>query len=161
MAEQLRNLLASEFDVVAVVPDGQALLRAAEAVHPDVVVTDIVMPALDGIAATAALLAKQPDVCVVLVTVQDEPRAGGARPSQRCSRLRRQAPRRPRAGARGKGSTAGRTLRVGIQAERQELRSCPEFSWPCGQAPAAGRVLSSRVRRNRWPDVLGTDFAGL
>jgi len=73
MAEQLRNLLASEFDVVAVVPDGQALLRAAEAVHPDVVVTDIVMPALDGIAATAALLAKQPDVRVVLVTVQDEP----------------------------------------------------------------------------------------
>src|SRR5215472_17670267 len=118
-------------------------------------------PALDGIAATAALLAKQPDVCVVLVTVQDEPRAGGARPSQRCSRLRRQAPRRPRAGARGKGSTAGRTLRVGIQAERQELRSCPEFSWPCGQAPAAGRVLSSRVRRYRWPAVLGTDLAGL
>jgi len=73
MAEQLRNLLASEFDVVAVVPDGQALLHAAEAVHPDVVVTDIVMPALDGIAATAALLAKQPDVRVVLVTVQDEP----------------------------------------------------------------------------------------
>jgi len=73
MAEQLRNLLASEFDMVAVVPDGQALLRAAETAHPDVVVTDIVMPALDGIAATAALLAKQPDVRVVLVTVQDDP----------------------------------------------------------------------------------------
>ena len=73
MAEQLRTLLASEFDVVAVVPDGQALLRAAEAVHPDVVVTDIVMPALDGIAATAALLARQPDLRVVLVTVQDDP----------------------------------------------------------------------------------------
>jgi len=73
MAEQLRTLLASEFDVVAVVPDGQALLHAAEAVHPDVVVTDIVMPALDGIAATAALLARQPDLRVVLVTIRDEP----------------------------------------------------------------------------------------
>ncbi len=73
MAEQLRSLLASEFDVVAIVPDGQALLRAAEAAHPDVVVTDIVMPELDGIAATAALLTKQPDVRVVLVTVHDDP----------------------------------------------------------------------------------------
>jgi DNA-binding NarL/FixJ family response regulator len=73
MAEQLRSLLASEFDVVAVVPNGQALLRAAEAAHPDVVVTDIVMPELDGIAATAALLAKQPAVRVVLVTVHDDP----------------------------------------------------------------------------------------
>src|SRR5262244_2219345 len=73
LAEQLRSLLALEFDVVAVVSDGQALLRAAEAAKPDVVVTDIVMPELDGIAATAALLAKQPAVRVVLVTVHDDP----------------------------------------------------------------------------------------
>lgn len=73
MAEQLRGLLASEFDVVAVVADGQALLRAAEATQPDVVVSDIVMAEMDGIAATAALLAKQPKVRVVLVTVHDEP----------------------------------------------------------------------------------------
>jgi len=72
MAEQLRGLLAAEFDVVAVVADGQTLLRAAEAAHPDVVVSDIVMPEMDGIAATAALLAKQPNVRVVLVTVRDE-----------------------------------------------------------------------------------------
>jgi DNA-binding NarL/FixJ family response regulator len=73
IAEQLRALLAAEFDVVIVVADGQALLRAAEVAHPDVVVTDIVMPELDGIAATAALLAKQPDARVVLVTVHDDP----------------------------------------------------------------------------------------
>jgi|SRR5215469_9561070 len=73
IAEQLRGLLASEFDVVAVAADGQALLRAAEVTHPDVVVSDIVMPEMDGIAATAALLAKQPSVRVVLVTVHDEP----------------------------------------------------------------------------------------
>ena len=84
IAEQLRALLASEFDVVTIVTDGQALLRAAEVAHPDVVVTDIVMPELDGIAATAALVAKHPDVRVVLVTVHDEPelvergRAAGA-----------------------------------------------------------------------------------
>jgi DNA-binding NarL/FixJ family response regulator len=73
MAEQLRSLLAAEFDVVAVVGDGQALLRAVEAAQPDVVVSDSVMPEMDGIAATAALLAKQPSVRVVVVTVHDEP----------------------------------------------------------------------------------------
>jgi len=73
VAEQLRALLISEFDVAAVVADGQALLRAVEADHPDVVITDIVMPGLDGIAATAKLRASHPDLPVVLVTVHDDP----------------------------------------------------------------------------------------
>ena len=72
MAEQLRSLLAPEFDVVATVADGRALIRAVETARPDVVVTDIVMPGLDGIAATAALLEKRPDTRVVLVTVHDD-----------------------------------------------------------------------------------------
>ena len=65
--------MAPEFDVVAVVADGHALLRAEESARPDVVVTDIVMPGLDGIAATAALLARHPALRVVLVTVYDDP----------------------------------------------------------------------------------------
>src|SRR5258705_4163128 len=73
IAEQLRELLEPEFDVVATVADGLALLRAVDDVHPDVVVADIVMPGLDGIAATAALLARRPDTRVVLVTVHDDP----------------------------------------------------------------------------------------
>jgi len=72
-AEELRKLLASEFEVAAVVGDGHALLQTAEAIAPDVVVTDISMPGLDGIAATRALLAKQPGSRVVLVTVHDDP----------------------------------------------------------------------------------------
>jgi DNA-binding NarL/FixJ family response regulator len=73
VAEELRRLLEREFDVVAVVDDGPALLREAEAVDPDVIVTDIVMPRLDGIAATSALLARRPGSRVVLVTAHDEP----------------------------------------------------------------------------------------
>jgi len=72
VAEQLRNVLAAEFDVVATVADGHALVRVTEAVRPDVVVTDVVMPGLDGIAATAAILARYPDTRVVLVTVHDD-----------------------------------------------------------------------------------------
>ena len=73
VAEQLRKLLEAEFDVVAVVADGQSLLQAAAEWRPDVIVTDIMMPGLDGIAATAALLAKRPDTRVVLITVHDDP----------------------------------------------------------------------------------------
>ena len=73
IAEQLRKLLEVEFEVVATVADGHALLRAADESHHDVIVTDIAMPGLDGIAATAALLAKHPGARVVLVTVHDDP----------------------------------------------------------------------------------------
>src|SRR5262249_33894459 len=73
VAAQLRALLVVEFDVVAVVTDGQALLRAVEADRPDVVVTDIVMPSPDGIAATLKLPPPHPALPVVLVTVHDDP----------------------------------------------------------------------------------------
>jgi DNA-binding NarL/FixJ family response regulator len=56
-----------------VVGDGDALLREADGLRPDVVVSDIVMPGLDGIAATGVLLARRPGSRVVLVTVHDEP----------------------------------------------------------------------------------------
>jgi CheY-like chemotaxis protein len=48
IAQQLRTLLEAEFDVVAVVDDGPWLIRAAEELRPDVIVTDIVMPGLHG-----------------------------------------------------------------------------------------------------------------
>ena len=73
MAEQLRKLLEVEFEVVATVADGCALLQAADESHPDVIVTDIMMPGLDGIAATVALLARRLCTRVVLVTVHDDP----------------------------------------------------------------------------------------
>jgi DNA-binding NarL/FixJ family response regulator len=46
VAGELRGLLAAEFDVVATVADGNALLQAVDDYQPDVVVTDIVMPSL-------------------------------------------------------------------------------------------------------------------
>jgi DNA-binding NarL/FixJ family response regulator len=73
MAEELRRLLEPEFDVVATVADGDDLLRAAADTHPDLIVTDLAMPGLDGVAATVALRARQPSMRVVLVTVHDDP----------------------------------------------------------------------------------------
>lgn len=42
--EGLRSLLEPEFGIVGTAEDGRALLKAAEKLHPDVIVADISMP---------------------------------------------------------------------------------------------------------------------
>jgi DNA-binding NarL/FixJ family response regulator len=65
-------VLQPKFEVVATVGDGYALLAAAEALAPDVIVTDIAMPGLDGIAAASEILRTNPAARIVLVTVLDD-----------------------------------------------------------------------------------------
>ena len=72
-AGQLRNLLQSHFDVVALVEDGQALVSAAARLTPDVIVTDISMPGLDGIEACALILRYAPEARIIFVTVHAQP----------------------------------------------------------------------------------------
>jgi len=72
-AEQLRALLEPDFEVVATVSDGRALLREGARLSPDVIVTDISMPGLDGIDATARIRRSHPEARIVLVTVHSEP----------------------------------------------------------------------------------------
>ena len=71
-AERLRKLLRADFDVVASVEDGDALVDAAERLSPDVIVTDIAMPGIDGIAAAALIRRHDPAARIVLVTVHAE-----------------------------------------------------------------------------------------
>ena len=68
-AELLRGLLQADFDVIAQVEDGLALVAAAEGLSPDVIVSDISMPGLDGIAAATLILRRNPDARIVFVTV--------------------------------------------------------------------------------------------
>ena len=49
IVEDLRAVVEREFEVVATVGDGNALIAAAERLAPDVIVTDIAMPGLNGI----------------------------------------------------------------------------------------------------------------
>jgi DNA-binding NarL/FixJ family response regulator len=72
-AELLTDLLQSEFDVVGQVQDGLALIQAAETLSPDVIVSDISMPGLDGIAAASLILRQNPAARIVLVTVHSDP----------------------------------------------------------------------------------------
>jgi DNA-binding NarL/FixJ family response regulator len=72
VAEGLKQLLTPDFDVVAVVEDGRALLEAARSLQPDVVVADIVMPLLNGIEVTARLKKEEPRIKVVILTMHRE-----------------------------------------------------------------------------------------
>lgn len=69
-AEVHRNLV-SEFEVVATVANGRELLEAFDRLKPDVVVTDISMPLVDGFEAAAELrLRGKPPV--VFFTVHED-----------------------------------------------------------------------------------------
>jgi DNA-binding NarL/FixJ family response regulator len=72
-AALLRDLLQGECEVVGSVQDGQALVEAADALAPDVVVTDIGMPRLDGIGAAHEILRRHPGTRIVFVTVHNDP----------------------------------------------------------------------------------------
>lgn len=71
VAAGVRRLLESRYQVVGVVEDGRALLEAAAAERPDVILTDIAMPGLDGLEATRRLREILPDVPVIALTMLD------------------------------------------------------------------------------------------
>ena len=72
-AALLRGLLETAYDVVGQVADGHALVAEVERLAPDVVVTDIGMPGLDGIEAARRILARNAAARIVLVTVHADP----------------------------------------------------------------------------------------
>jgi len=74
LAQALEHLLQREFDVVGTVADGRALLTAAGELVPDVVVVDIGMPLLNGLDAAEQLKALHPDMKVIFLTQNREPR---------------------------------------------------------------------------------------
>jgi DNA-binding NarL/FixJ family response regulator len=68
---QLRQLLSRHFDVVATAANGRDLVGAAMSLKPDVVVTDICMPEMDGLQAASAIGAALPSTGIVFITVHD------------------------------------------------------------------------------------------
>ena len=66
----LRMFLCSdpELDIVGEARDGAEAVRLARQLQPDVVLMDLLMPVMDGIAATAAIRREAPDTEVVALT---------------------------------------------------------------------------------------------
>lgn len=69
-----RSLVQGGFDVVGEAADGAAAVELAGELLPDVVLMDVTMPVLDGIAATKRLNDQHPEVHVVVLTMHAEPR---------------------------------------------------------------------------------------
>jgi DNA-binding NarL/FixJ family response regulator len=67
------KLLAGECDVVGHAQDGRALIAAAEASKPDIVILDISMPLLNGIEAGRQIKRRSPDCKLVFVTMNEDP----------------------------------------------------------------------------------------
>jgi len=71
--EGVVSLLKAEgFDVVGAVSNGDELVDAAKRLRPDVIVTDISMPGLNGLEALARLKAQHSDSKVILLTMHHD-----------------------------------------------------------------------------------------
>ena len=73
VAEELRTLLTTDYDVVQVVHNGQTLLEYARWTMPDVIVSDIGMPGMSGLQVLRTLRAERFAIRVVLITIRSEP----------------------------------------------------------------------------------------
>ncbi len=68
----IASLLASEFDVVATVADGQAAVEACRTLRPDLVVLDIAMPRLNGLEAAVIIRELSGAPRIVFATAHDD-----------------------------------------------------------------------------------------
>ncbi|HZQ97513.1 MAG TPA: response regulator transcription factor, partial [Chloroflexota bacterium] len=79
MADALRVVLELEGDitVVGVVDDGSAAVSEALRLKPDVVVMDVHLASVGGLAATRTLLGRWPEARVLVLTTDESPRLVG------------------------------------------------------------------------------------
>ena len=74
-AEALEAILITDARIAVVgrAENGEEAVALAREGRPDVVVIDIAMPVLDGIAATKAIVVQAPEARVVVLTASDAP----------------------------------------------------------------------------------------
>src|SRR6202451_1164377 len=72
VAQGLEALLKDTFDLVGIVHDGRSLLDAVEALRPDVIVTDISMPLLNGLDAIRQIRERRPNTKLIVLTMHHE-----------------------------------------------------------------------------------------
>jgi len=71
----MRGMLASEegLEIVGEATTGREAVLLCRRLRPDVVLMDIRMPDLDGLAATRAVKQESPGTCVIIVTMHENP----------------------------------------------------------------------------------------
>ena len=72
IVDAFRKLIESHYEVVGAVADGRALLERAQELKPDVVIVDIGMPYLNGLAAGQRLRQLLPKTRIIYVTMNED-----------------------------------------------------------------------------------------
>ena len=72
LLDRVVRTLAGEFSVIATVRDGEQLVAAEAALHPDVLVIDVSMPGMSGLEAAACIRRRGSQAAVVCLTAFDE-----------------------------------------------------------------------------------------
>ena len=72
MVDGLRRLLEPNFELVGTASDGWALLECAERLKPEVIVTDVSMPLLNGIEAVRRLKKINPRCKIVVLSMHED-----------------------------------------------------------------------------------------
>jgi len=68
----VRRLLESKYDVVGTVADGKALITVAQQLRPDIIVVDISMPEMNGLAAAQIIGKTLPSAKFIVLSVHSE-----------------------------------------------------------------------------------------
>jgi len=61
-----------DFEIVGAVNDGRALVKAAEVLHPDAIITDVTMPLLNGLEASRQIRRLDPKVKIIFLTMHPD-----------------------------------------------------------------------------------------
>jgi len=77
-AETLRGYLEKTLRVIGVVSDGRALVAEALRLRPDVIVTDVTMPLLNGLDAARRIRVQAPNIKFIFLTMHEDPNLAAA-----------------------------------------------------------------------------------
>jgi CheY-like chemotaxis protein len=73
VAKALCRVLALDFDVVGNVPDGSAVLEAAQRLRPDMIVLDLNLPNVNGLEACRRITQVNPQAKIIVFTAMNDP----------------------------------------------------------------------------------------
>jgi len=68
----LRRILDPHCDIVATAADGETLIKQVEQLSPDVVVTDVLMPRINGLEACGRIRKHHPKVSVIVISEMED-----------------------------------------------------------------------------------------
>lgn len=69
---KIRGILGDEFDVIEAAENGREAVTAVVALDPDVFVTDISMPLLNGLQAARSIQKTNPRVKIIFLTIHED-----------------------------------------------------------------------------------------